>query len=68
MARRWCWRQSDESATQPTTSSAVFTVESQHEGGQTQIEMALNDLAELLEAYVGGDLELGILDVDNFVF
>jgi len=68
VARRWCWRQSDESATQPTTSSAVFTVESQHGGGHAQIEMALNDLAQLLREYVGAELDRGVLDADRIQF
>jgi len=68
VARRWCWRQSDESATQPQTSDAVFTVESQHPGGQAEIESALNDLSGLLGKYVGGDFEVGILNIDRLKF
>jgi DNA/RNA-binding domain of Phe-tRNA-synthetase-like protein len=62
VARRWCWRQSDESATQPTTTSAVFTIESQHPGGRADIEAALADLRALLETYVGGKYTSAILD------
>jgi DNA/RNA-binding domain of Phe-tRNA-synthetase-like protein len=62
VARRWCWRQSDESATQPDTQNAVFTIESQHPGGEPDIEAALNDLQELLENFVGGTFVKGIVD------
>jgi DNA/RNA-binding domain of Phe-tRNA-synthetase-like protein len=68
VARRWCWRQSDESATQPHTTDAVFTVESQHPGGQVDIEAALRDLKELLEVYVGGDCEMGVLNAECLGF
>jgi DNA/RNA-binding domain of Phe-tRNA-synthetase-like protein len=65
VARRWCWRQSDESATQPRTSEAVFTVESQHPGGRTDIEAALADLQALLAQFVGGSFLTGIVDAQN---
>ena len=68
VARRWCWRQSDESATQLHTTNAVFTVESQHSGGQADIEAALSDLRGLLETYVGGDYKIGVLNVDLLKF
>lgn len=65
VARRWCWRQSDESATQPATTKAVFTIESQHPGGRSDIEIALGDLHQLLKTYVGGTYEKGIVSVDQ---
>lgn len=65
VARRWCWRQSDESATQPRTSEAVFTVESQHPGGRTDIEAALADLQALLAQFVSGSFLTGIVDAQN---
>ena len=65
VARRWCWRQSDESATQIDTTSAVFTVESHHTAGETDIQSALDDLQELLMEYVGEISEKGILTAAN---
>lgn len=65
VARRWCWRQSDESATQPETKDAIFTIESQHAGGRSDIEAAIDDLQALLETFVGGAYEKGILGVDR---
>jgi DNA/RNA-binding domain of Phe-tRNA-synthetase-like protein len=65
VARRWCWRQSDESATQPHTTDAVFTVESQHSGGRADIEAALADLQALLDQFVGGSFRSGIVDAYN---
>jgi DNA/RNA-binding domain of Phe-tRNA-synthetase-like protein len=54
-ARRWCWRQSLESAVQENTQNVLFTIEAQHEGGKTMVDQALNDLRALLEKFVGGD-------------
>src|SRR5436305_619427 len=55
MARRWCWRQSEQSAAQPETTDAIITVEAHHAGGRRDIEAALNDLLELLAKYTGGN-------------
>jgi DNA/RNA-binding domain of Phe-tRNA-synthetase-like protein len=65
VARRWCWRQSDESATREDTTNAVFTVEAQHPDGQEHIRAALTDLQQLLESHVGGEFFAGIADQQN---
>lgn len=62
VARRWCWRQSVESAAGPGTSSVVITVEAQHEEGQQVIPQALEDLLELLAVYAGGEFKADVLD------
>jgi len=54
IARRWCWRQSDESAARESTTDAILTVEAQHPGGRAAVEAALNDLLRLLAEYAGG--------------
>lgn len=61
VARRWCWRQSDESAARDSTIDAIITVEAQHERGQVDVEAALADLERLLRDYAGGTLTSGIL-------
>ena len=65
IARRWCWRQSDQSAAQEDTTEAIITVEAHHAGGRMDIEAALNDLLELLKKYAGGSFTMGILEVGN---
>ena len=65
IARRWCWRQSEQSAAQPATTNAIITVEAHHAGGHRDIEAALNDLLELLRKYAGGNLISAILDAKN---
>jgi len=65
IARRWCWRQSDESATREDTSEAIFTLEAQHPTGRNEVEAALADLLGLLNEYVSGEYVSGILDANN---
>jgi DNA/RNA-binding domain of Phe-tRNA-synthetase-like protein len=65
IARRWCWRQSDQSAARNDTTEAIITVEAHHADGRRDIEAALNDLLELLKQYVGGSFTVGILGADN---
>lgn len=54
VARRWCWRQSEESASREDTREALFTIEAQHSGGSVVVERALTDLKTLLEKYTAG--------------
>lgn len=68
IARRWCWRQSEESAARPDTTSAIITVEAHHVGGRSDIEAALDDLLSLLSRYAGGTFRHEILDVENPAF
>jgi DNA/RNA-binding domain of Phe-tRNA-synthetase-like protein len=65
IARRWCWRQSDQSAAQEDTTEAIITVEAHHADGRRDIEAALSDLLELLKEYTGGSFTVGILGVGN---
>src|SRR6266567_1683115 len=65
IARRWCWRQSEQSAAQADTSNAIITIEAHHSNGRSTIEAALNDLLELLIKYTGGTFISAILDPKN---
>ena len=65
VARRWCWRQSAESAAGPETTRVIVTVEAQHPDGRQVIEEALNDLLGLLTEYFGGSLQSAVLDVNQ---
>ncbi len=60
IARRWCWRQSDESAARDAAEQVLFTVEAQHAGGKSVVDQALRDLHELLSMYVGGEYQSAI--------
>jgi DNA/RNA-binding domain of Phe-tRNA-synthetase-like protein len=61
IARRWCWRQSEESAARESTSSAIITVEAQHVGGRAAVESALKDLTNLLQEHAGGEFVSAVL-------
>jgi DNA/RNA-binding domain of Phe-tRNA-synthetase-like protein len=64
-ARRWCWRQSDESAARENTTEAIITVEAHHDMASDNVTQAVDDLLELLTAYAGGTFVSGILSKDN---
>jgi DNA/RNA-binding domain of Phe-tRNA-synthetase-like protein len=53
-ARRWCWRQSDQSAARPGTTEALITVEGHHEVAEEDVSAALEDLLGLLAVYQPG--------------
>lgn len=53
-ARRWCWRQSAQSAAGPATVDALITVEGQHEAAEDDVALATSDLLALLEAHQPG--------------
>src|SRR5262245_21879822 len=50
-ARRWCWRQSAESASGPSTTEILVTVEAQHVGAEVDIDAARRDLRALLAEF-----------------
>lgn len=50
-ARRWCWRQSRQSAAGEETTEVLITVEGHHEDAQRDVMAATNDLVELLMNY-----------------
>jgi DNA/RNA-binding domain of Phe-tRNA-synthetase-like protein len=51
LARRWCWRQSEESAANLNTTDILITIEAHHDQGRTAVESAVRDLTELLTAF-----------------
>lgn len=52
-ARRWCWRQSAQSATDPSTTNALVTIEGHHDAAATDVTAAVTDMADLLNTYQG---------------
>jgi DNA/RNA-binding domain of Phe-tRNA-synthetase-like protein len=65
IARRWCWRQSDQSAAQLETTQAIITVEAHHTQAKEDVDAALYDLLTLLRRYAGGSLIYSRLDATN---
>jgi DNA/RNA-binding domain of Phe-tRNA-synthetase-like protein len=60
-ARRWCWRQSDQSASREDTRNIVVTIEAHHANGRQDVEAAIQDLMGLLERFAGGELRSEML-------
>jgi len=52
-ARRWCWRQSVQSAAGPGTRTVLVTVEGHHEGAPADVAAAVADLTSLLGTHAG---------------
>jgi DNA/RNA-binding domain of Phe-tRNA-synthetase-like protein len=50
-ARRWCWRQSAQSATGPATHEALIVLEGQHDAARADVDAAAADLGALLATY-----------------
>ncbi len=67
-ARRWCWRQSAQSASSEATVDAIITVEGHHDGAEGDVRAALEDLLNLLAAYAGGTYQSALLGPDNPAF
>ena len=71
LARRWCWRQSAESAAGPATTDVLIAVEAQHTDGRAGVEAALHDLQELLAVATGGKGDVAgaaVLDRERTIF
>lgn len=56
-ARRWCWKQSFQSAAKITTTRILITIEAQHNNGGVDVTQAQNDLLALLEEFVSGSFQ-----------
>ncbi|MBL8155331.1 MAG: hypothetical protein JNM70_14200, partial [Anaerolineae bacterium] len=65
VARRWCWRQSAESAATPSTTDVIVTVEAHHAAGRSEVECASADLIELFSRYAGGEYASSLLHAGN---
>lgn len=65
LARRWCWRQSAESAAQPDTTTALLVIEAHHTNGQADVANALTDLTLLITEYASDQLVTAHLDAHH---
>jgi DNA/RNA-binding domain of Phe-tRNA-synthetase-like protein len=50
-ARRWCWRQSADSATDPSTVEALIVIEGLHDDAASDVPAALTELTSLLTSH-----------------
>jgi DNA/RNA-binding domain of Phe-tRNA-synthetase-like protein len=70
-ARRWCWRQSAQSAAGPGTNEVVITVEGQHETAPAQVAVAVDELLGLLARHQPDAVSTSVMlhfDSPSFVF
>ena len=68
-ARRWCWRQSAESAAGAETTEILVTVEGQHETAAADVAAARRDLEALLRTYaLPAEITAGTVDAGNPAF
>jgi len=63
IARRWCHRQSQESAVTAETRRALLTIEAQHASGDADVRTAVEELVDLIRLFVGGRCQTAILAV-----
>ena len=68
-ARRWCWRQSAESASSASTTEVLITVEGHHDAARATVEAAAVDLEALVRAYaMPSAIQRGLLDAASPAF
>ena len=68
-ARRWCWRQSDQSAARAGTDDVLITVEGQHPDAEFDVTRATEDLKHLLPTHQPqADLASAILSASSTRF
>ena len=68
-ARRWCWRQSDQSAARAGTVDVLITVEGQHDDAELDVTRATEDLKHLLSLHQPqADLASAILSAGSNSF
>lgn len=65
LARRWCWRQSAESAAQPDTTTALIVIEAHHTDGSADVANALTDLSLLITEYASVQVVTTHLDAHH---
>lgn len=59
-ARRWCWRQSDQSASRLDTQSVMIVTEAHHPGAEQDVRQAVSDLEALVGEFLGGEFVSGV--------
>ncbi len=65
VARRWCWRQSEESGARASTTDIAITVEAHHANGRADVDAAVRDLLALLAEHAGVQGEAALLSRDR---
>jgi DNA/RNA-binding domain of Phe-tRNA-synthetase-like protein len=64
-ARRWCWRQSDQSASRPDTHAVIVVTEAHHPGALADVQQAIADFQALAAEFLGGEMVTGLVNGEN---
>jgi DNA/RNA-binding domain of Phe-tRNA-synthetase-like protein len=65
-ARRWCWRQSAESASSTSTTAVLVTVEGHHDDARHDVDAAIADIERLLTSFAApSSIQSGIVDAGS---
>jgi DNA/RNA-binding domain of Phe-tRNA-synthetase-like protein len=65
-ARRWCWRQSAESASSASTMSVLVTVEGHHDDARHDVDAAIAAIERLLTSFAApSSIQSGIVDAGS---
>ncbi len=67
-ARRWCWRQSDQTAARMDTTSVMIVTEAHHATALEAVQQAAADLQGLCEQFLGGEWDMGVVNGHNLAF
>jgi DNA/RNA-binding domain of Phe-tRNA-synthetase-like protein len=62
LARRWCWRQSEHSATREDSSKVLITIEAQHPQSKELVRAAQADFLELVNDFMPTSAVAGFVD------
>jgi len=65
LCRRWNWRECDKSKMTEETKNAALVVEGLPPVTKEEVEEIINELAELVTKYCGGETQTFIVDKDN---
>jgi DNA/RNA-binding domain of Phe-tRNA-synthetase-like protein len=65
ICRRWNWREAERTKLTESTSNALLIVEALNSSDRNIVEGAVNDLAELIKVYCGGNVTSKIVDKTN---
>ncbi|MCB9451974.1 MAG: hypothetical protein H6672_11080 [Anaerolineaceae bacterium] len=67
-ARRWCWRQSRDSAAHAETTQVIVTVEAHHTDALKTIESAVKDLEQFLREHAAFRGKAGVISAEQPIF
>ena len=65
LCRRWNWRECDKSKMTEDTKNVALVIEGLSPTTKEEVNLIVNELAELVEKFCGGEIEKYILDSDN---